>query len=732
MFGRRLSPEHETIVLKHQLKEESIERNLAARAEQKERELRAKALADRQKADAARNAAIEKQHAERERAWYSRPETEYVGGNNTSPDTFFVKHYASPLPVAALPHPADGEYRQAPVWFAPGLMKYRNGDLQGDQSWMEQARETKKVWDEIADRYTAILGKLRDAEWWQRLCEDAGVTRSDKPVDFDWHGNYAAGTYKLTTIHVPTIRSVRVAEDGLRIIVRRDGDAARDWVSKLDYLRAGFKSGGMNAAHLRITETVSGDIELIFDDSPASFPLAVAPPPVQPVSSVAEAVKRYPSLTWQLGVDSRGKVISPLLRKFPHVLVAGSTGGGKSVWIRSMIEALRVQGCAIWLVDGKRSDYVALAELPGVRMVSTEPEQHVIAVSEVYEEMEHRRVTASAAKAAGDPDPYSKFPPVVLVLDEFATVRDEWRAIGKRAKGGDENVIAQIAALLRVGRETRCHLVIASQDIYVENIPQNWQDNLSLFVSLGAPSPRTLSGGAIPESLRPDAQRIGERISRDTPGRSVYIDRAAFTVREVQSFYGYSPGTTPPTAAPTAEVKAAWEESERIAAQVPWLYPRVGIKATSSEWREQNLIELAEQETVALTDRNGIVKPELERYDPLRVDWLGAAAKSGRKRRAPSTFDDEPSAVPVPTEPEPPAGASTPDPLDGVSPEELAAALALIKKSRVTDNEPSTAPRSAQPAADPGGSPDAPSGAPSRKPQGTTEPTPDQEEDDGW
>ncbi|MCB1258467.1 MAG: hypothetical protein KDB26_15255, partial [Microthrixaceae bacterium] len=74
MFGRRLSPEHETIVLKHQLKEESIERNLAARAEQKERELRAKALADRQKADEARNQQIRKEHAEKESAWYCPPE----------------------------------------------------------------------------------------------------------------------------------------------------------------------------------------------------------------------------------------------------------------------------------------------------------------------------------------------------------------------------------------------------------------------------------------------------------------------------------------------------------------------------------------------------------------------------------------------------------------------------------------------------------------------------------
>ena len=271
--------------------------------------------------------------------------------------------------------------------------------------------------------------------------------------------------------------------------------------------------------------------------------------------------------------------------------------------------------------------------------MSTEPAAHVVLISEMYEEMERRRAEASEAKAAGDPDPYAKYAPLIGVLDEFATMRDEWRALFK-GNGGDEKIAAMVAAILRVGREPRCHLMISSQDIYVENIPQAWQDTMALFVSLGAPSPRTLAGGAIPEALRPEAQRIGERISRGTPGRAIYIDREAFTVREIQTFYGFSPGTTTVESAPTEEVRAAWAQAEKTAEQVPWLYPRVGIKTDTAEWRKQTAEGLALQETVALNDRNGNPLPNREQYDPMVLTWNGAESVGGRKRRASDDFVD--------------------------------------------------------------------------------------------
>ncbi|MCB1258211.1 MAG: hypothetical protein KDB26_13960, partial [Microthrixaceae bacterium] len=680
--------------------------------------------------------------AEKERAWYSRPETEYQGGNNVSPDTFFVKHYAAPLPVAALPHPADGEYRQAPVWFAPGLMKYRNGDLQGDQSWMEQARETKKVWDEIADRYTAILGKLRDAEWWQRLCEDAGVTRSDKPVDMTWEGQYSSGTYKLTTITVPTIRSVRIAEDGLRLIVKRNGDAARDWVSKLDYLRAGFKSGGMNAAHLRITETVSGDIELVFDDAPSSFPPAVCiEPPTSPAASREDAIRRYRDAAWTLGVDSRGKVLKFRVEEFPHVLVVGGTGAGKSVWARSVIEMFRTGyrdpdtgrdtagGFTCFVSSGKVTDFVTLSKLPGVAMVAGDAAQTAAMVHAVRVEAERRYDEAAAAKLRGETGKAFHFQPIILLLDEWGAT---WLAMDSAYKSA-KSFETDIDWVLRVGREARVHVVLLSQTIRKTGagaVPGSWQANLGLTISLGKPEAETYNNPAVfPGGSRERAERVGNSLAGKN-GRGMAV--LAGEVTEFQSYYVWSPGTTSladdadkKVAPPTSTVRELWKKWEPISASVPWLTPRLGLKVTGPDWLgsgdgKAELEEVASTPIIPISNRDGTVKPGMDKYDPWSTEFLGRARRHGSAAASVVDFDDEPatapapSAVPVPVpsgqEPEPAAGAE-PDPLAGVSAEELAAALALIKKTRTP-----------QPAAAPAPEP----------PKQTEQPTPDQEEDDGW
>ncbi|MBP2452497.1 FtsK/SpoIIIE domain-containing protein [Mycolicibacterium lutetiense] len=633
-------------------------------------------------------AGIRKSAETEEKRLLTTPVTQYSGGAHGNPDPIVVWHWRVPMP-AAINISVEGVKRTdaGPVLaLQPGggiatediIPMMLSTKLGGRSEFAAWAGEVSEVLAEMEQRYP-ILADIRDDAVFARMLSATGVNRDEKSA-LEERGAYGT-TYSRprTVVHVPVLTAVDITPEGLELTfahddTRRAGDIGG---ATLDRLRSAFNAGGVhNAKNLVAHDGDDGELILSFRDAPSHFPAAVAPPAVAVVTTKEDSAKAYPGMTWQLGVDARGNVITPKLEKFPHVLVAGSTGGGKSVWIRSAVEALRVQAAQIWLVDGKQSDYIALADLPGVRMVTTEPAAHVVAVSEVFEELQARRAAAAKAKAAGVEKPYEKYAPCVLVIDEFATVRDEWRTHAKKTRGSDEGVIGMIAALLRVGREARCHVVLSSQDIYVENIPQAWQDNLPLFVSLGAPSPRTLAGGAIPEALRDDAQRIGDRISRDTPGRSLYVDRAAFAVREVQSFYGYSPGTTPLTAAPTPEVRAAWAVSEKAAAAVPWLYPRVGIKTEDPSWRDGTLDELADTPTVALTDRTGALLAGREGYDPLRPDWNGAAATGGRKRRAASDFIDvdgdgvdDRDQVPTP----PSADSPSPAQVANMTPEEKAA-----------------------------------------------------------
>lgn len=589
-----------------------------------------------------------------EKRLLTQPVTQYSGGAHGSPDPIVVWHWRVPMPES-INISVEGTKRSdaGPVLvlqpgggigaedIIPAALRTRLGGRDGFAAW---ATEVSEVLAEMESRYP-ILADIRDDAKFARMLSATGVNRDEKGVEVALEERGAYGTVYTrprTITHVPVLIAVDITPEGLELTFAHDDHRRAGDISGavLDRLRSAFNAGGVhNARNLVALDGDDGELILAFRDAPSHFPPAIAPPAVAAVASKEQAAKAYPDMAWMLGVDARGNVIAPLLRQFPHVLITGSPGGGKSVGIRSFLEPLRVQGAQIWLADGKRSDYVALAGLPGVRMVSTEPAAHVVLISEMYEEMERRRAEASEAKAAGDPDPYAKYAPLIGVLDEFATMRDEWRALFK-GNGGDEKIAAMVAAILRVGREPRCHLMISSQDIYVDNIPQAWQDTMALFVSLGAPSPRTLAGGAIPEALRPEAQRIGERISRGTPGRAIYIDREAFTVREIQTFYGFSPGTTTVESAPTEEVRAAWAQAEKTAAQVPWLYPRVGIKTDSPAWRKQTADGLALQETVALNDRNGSPLPNREQFDPMVLTWNGAESVGGRKRRASDDFVD--------------------------------------------------------------------------------------------
>ncbi|HRC61765.1 MAG TPA: FtsK/SpoIIIE domain-containing protein, partial [Dehalococcoidia bacterium] len=700
---RRLDPVQHRDRFRHELKMDRDEFAWRQRREMNEdkREDRARELrlkAQQQQATAAQRAADqrEKEAARAEAAAWSRPVTRYTGGTSRGDrhlgEPLIVEHFALPVSVAVLPPVGSGA---PPLVSAAEVFLDADPALRDDAEWISTVgKPVHAAFKTVDQRYGGLLSRLRDHNWWRDVCKAAGVVLTSAVDEPRKTPRGLPVTRKVTTHDLPTITDLRIAEDGLRIrIGARVGDTAARWAKGLDTLRAAFKSAGANASKMRVIEDRAGNVVLVLDDAPSTFPKAVAPPAVEPVTSTAQAAKLYPSLVWPLGVDSKGKPITATLDKFPHVLVAGSTGGGKSVWLRTVIEALRLQGASVYVADGKRSDYVALAGLPGIRMVSTEPAAHTVAVAEVYETMESRREEASRAKAAGEANPYAKYPPILLVLDEFATMRSDWVGLGGRDK--DASVADMIAALLRVGREPRCHVILSSQDIYVENVPQGWQDNMPMFASFGAPSPRTLSSGAIPERLRPDAQRIGDRITRETPGRALYVDRENFLIREVQTYYGYSPGTTslapkadPKVAPPTPEVRAAWELASETAEQVPWLYPRVGIKALDGAWRKGALRDIAATPTVALTDRDGNVKPGLEKFDPTNPDWLGAERLGGRKRRA-DGFDDEPAPLATVTPIKAPratapadsgaATATASDPLAGLVPS--AAELAAMSVS---------------------------------------------------
>ncbi|ANO02258.1 MULTISPECIES: P-loop NTPase family protein [Mycobacteroides] len=644
----------------------------AADSERERTAERVRTVMARAQADAERAAGeVSKRYGAEERRLLGQPVTRYTGATRNLAGGLVVWHWraaCSPSlaarlgvqrldagPLAVL-RPGGGitETDSAPDVFAS-----LDASLLDDPEFLSWAGTVAELWHgDVTARY-GILGKLRDDDWFARLAESAGIADSQASTE-SLQGRYGAVERKVMTTYVPSISGVEVTQDGLEIEFAHSPKAsAKSWSSHLDLLRNGFAAVGMDSIHLRLTDR-DGRVRMMFDDAPSSFPAAVCiEPPSTVASSNADAIRRYEGAAWTLGVDARGKTIKFPVEDFPHVLVVGGTGAGKSVWARSIIEMFRTGyrdpntgkdtagGFTCYVSSGKVTDFVTLSRLPGVAMVAGDAAQTAVMVRAVKDEAVRRYDEAAAAKLRGETRAFD-YPPIVLFLDEWGAT---WLALSSMYKSTSD-FETDIDWILRVGREARVHVVLLSQTIRKTGagaVPGSWQANLGLTISLGKPEAETYNNPAVfPGGSRERAELVGNRIAGKR-GRGMAVLEG--TVTEFQSYYVWSPGTTSlapdadkKVAPPTPEVRALWERWEPVSASVPWLSPRLGLRVDGPDWagtpgEKTDLKEILATPIVALTDRAGNVKRGMERFDPWSPEWAGKRENSSR--RTALSFDDE-------------------------------------------------------------------------------------------
>jgi S-DNA-T family DNA segregation ATPase FtsK/SpoIIIE len=186
-----------------------------------------------------------------------------------------------------------------------------------------------------------------------------------------------------------------------------------------------------------------------------------------------------------LGKDISGRATVVDLAKMPHVLVAGTTGSGKSVAINAMILSLlykaEPRNVRLILIDPKMLELSVYQDIPHLLApVVTDMKQAANALSWCVGEMERRyklmswlgvrnlsgfnNKIAEAEKhgtvledprsiEAGTPEPLTQLPYIVVVIDELA---DLMMVVGKKV----EELIARLA---QKARASGIHLVLATQ-----------------------------------------------------------------------------------------------------------------------------------------------------------------------------------------------------------------------------------------------------------------------------
>lgn len=168
------------------------------------------------------------------------------------------------------------------------------------------------------------------------------------------------------------------------------------------------------------------------------------------------------SATFALGRGIGGGIVTGDIAELPHVLIAGTTGSGKSVCLNALIVSLLYKSAPeelrFLMIDPKKVELTAYNGIPHLAQpVVIDPAQAVSALEQVAKGMETRYQTFSehGVKELSDYNRKSKtpMPRMVIVIDELA---DLMMNSGKEI----EESIIHIA---QMGRAAGIHLVIATQ-----------------------------------------------------------------------------------------------------------------------------------------------------------------------------------------------------------------------------------------------------------------------------
>jgi len=249
--------------------------------------------------------------------------------------------------------------------------------------------------------------------------------------------------------------------------------------------------------------------------------------------------KSRSKLTVSLGLDVSGNPVVADIAKMPHVLIAGTTGSGKSVAINSFIASMLFRASPsevkLIMIDPKRVELAGYNGIPHLLTpVIVEADKILSALKWAITEMERRyKIFADAhvrnIEGYNELSGFQAFPYIVIFIDELADLMAY----------APVEVEDSIARLAQMARATGIHLVVATQRPSVDvitglikaNIPARIAFNVSSMIDsrviLDTPGAEKLLGRGDMLYIPPDASK---------PNR---IQGAFVSEKEVQKLVDY-------------------------------------------------------------------------------------------------------------------------------------------------------------------------------------------------
>lgn len=210
--------------------------------------------------------------------------------------------------------------------------------------------------------------------------------------------------------------------------------------------------------------------QVLYSDVLAKIPLVTSPE----------------QLFFPLGRTPDGKDIIKDLNVLPHLLVGGSTGSGKTVFLFTMLATfLKTHPTArelqLVLSSSGLEDFIHFDGIPLLfngRVLSDAAETAEVIQGVVFKEFARREKILADARVANI-DQYNekhidKLAPMVVVIDEFADLTDQFTK--KRDKDAFFTPVRQIA---QIGRKRGIHLVLCTQRPAADLVPSNIKAQLN-------------------------------------------------------------------------------------------------------------------------------------------------------------------------------------------------------------------------------------------------------------
>ena len=191
-------------------------------------------------------------------------------------------------------------------------------------------------------------------------------------------------------------------------------------------------------------------------------------------------------LTIALGKDIVGNPFVTDLKKLPHLLIAGTTGSGKSVGINAMLLSLLYRNSPdtlkLLMIDPKMLEFSIYNDIPHLLTpVITKPKHAIIALSNMVNEMERRYKILSESKTKNIENYNEKIkktggthlPYIVVIIDELA---DLMMTSGKEVE-------FYVSRLAQMARASGIHLLVATQRPSVDVVTGLIKANLPSRIS---------------------------------------------------------------------------------------------------------------------------------------------------------------------------------------------------------------------------------------------------------